>query len=103
MCANPGPSCWANPAAFAQPASGTLGNLGRSNIPGPGFYGVDMALSRNFKIREKMNLEARGEAFNLSNSFRAGPVTVGRNSPQFGQILTALDPRIMQVALKFVF
>jgi hypothetical protein len=103
LCANPSPSCWINPAAFAQPANGTLGNLGRSNIPGPGYYGADMALSRVFKVREKMNLEVRGEAFNVSNSFRAGPVTTGRNSSQFGQILTALDPRIMQVALKFVF
>jgi hypothetical protein len=60
-------------------------------------------LSRIFKIRERMNLEARGEAFNLTNSYRAGPVTTGRNSAQFGQILTAQDPRIMQVALKLVF
>ena len=103
LCANPGPSCWINPAAFAQPALGTLGNSGRSSIPGPGFREVDMALSRVFRIREKMSLEARGEAFNLTNSFRAGPVTAGINSPQFGQILTALDPRILQVAAKFVF
>jgi hypothetical protein len=50
-----------------------------------------------------MSLEARGEAFNLMNTFRAGPVTPALNSPQFGQILTALDPRILQVAMKFVF
>jgi hypothetical protein len=103
-CANTAPCVsWINPAAFAQPANGTLGNLGRSNIPGPGYYGVDMALARVFRIREKMNIEARGEAFNLTNGFRAMTVTTGRNSTQFGQILTALDPRIMQVALKFSF
>jgi hypothetical protein len=50
-----------------------------------------------------MNLEVRGEAFNFTNSYRAGPVTTARNSPQFGQILTALDPRIMQLALKLAF
>jgi hypothetical protein len=99
---------WLNPAAYEQPALGTLGNAGRSNIPGPGYFGIDMALSRIFRVRENMSLEARGEAFNLTNSFRAGApgqaaVTVGRNSPQFGQILSAQDPRIMQVALKFVF
>ena len=103
LCDNPRPSCWINPAAFAQPANATLGNLGRSNIPGPGFYGADMSLVRGFKIRERMNMEARFEAFNVSNSFRAGPVTTGRNSAQFGQILTALDPRILQLALKFAF
>ena len=62
-----------------------------------------MALSRTFRLHERMNLELRGEAFNLTNSYRAGPVTTARNSPQFGQILTAQDPRIMQVALKLTF
>jgi hypothetical protein len=114
LCADPRPTCWINPAAFqtvtgagAMPF-GTLGNLGRSNIPGPGFWDIDMALSRIFRVREKMTLEARGEAFNLTNSFRAGalgqPIVItARNSPQFGTIQTAQDPRIMQVALKFVF
>jgi len=103
LCDNPRPSCWINPAAFQQPAFGTLGNTGRSNVPGPGFWELDAALSRIFRVAETRNIEVRAEAFNLTNSFRAGPVTVGRNSPQFGQILTALDPRIMQLAMKFVF
>jgi len=103
LCSDPRPSCWINPAAFAQPALGTLGNSGRSSIPGPGWQEVDSALSRVFHLRERMTVEARGEAFNLTNTFRAGPVTTAINSPQFGQILTALDPRILQVALKFVF
>jgi hypothetical protein len=109
LCSDPRPSCWINPAAFAQPATGTLGNVGRSNVPGPGFWGIDMALSRIFRVREGMNLEIRGEAFNLTNSFRAGApgqatVVTGRNNTsQFGQILFAQDPRIMQLAAKFVF
>jgi hypothetical protein len=104
-CANTAPCVsWLNPAAFAQPAFGTLGNLGRANIPGPNWWEIDMALSRVFRVREGMSLEARGEAFNLTNSFRAGAVTLGRNnSAQFGEILSAQDPRIMQVAMKFVF
>ena len=97
-----------NPAAFAQPALGTLGNSGRSSIPGPGFWEIDTALSRIFRVREGRTVELRAEAFNLTNSFRAGSpgmptVTTARNSPQFGQILTAQDPRIMQLAMKFVF
>jgi hypothetical protein len=103
LCANPNAACWINPNAFAIQAPGTLGNAGRSNIPGPGFFQIDMALSRIFRVRERMNLELRGEAFNLTNSYRAGPVTTAKNSAQFGQILTALDPRIMQVALKLAF
>ena len=39
----------------------------------------------------------------VSDSAGAGGVTTIQNSAQFGQILNALDPRIMQVAAKFVF
>lgn len=104
LCDHPNAACWINPAAYAIPANGTLGTAGRSNVPGPGFFEIDMALSRIFRVRERMNVELRGEAFNLTNSYRAGPVTTARNNvAQFGQILTAQDPRIMQVALKVVF
>jgi hypothetical protein len=108
LCDNPNPSCWINPAAFQQPAPGTLGNAGRNTVPGPGFFQIDSALSRIFRIQERKTLELRAEAFNVTNSFRAGGqgstlVTTARNSPQFGQILSAQDPRIMQLALKLGF
>jgi hypothetical protein len=45
----------------------------------------------------------RGEAFNLTNSFRAGFVSVSFGSPTFGQITSARDPRILQLAMKYVF
>jgi hypothetical protein len=82
---------------------GTFGNLGRTNVPGPSFAETDMNLSREFAVRERLRMEVRAEAFNLTNSFRAGNPTAARNSPQFGQILTALDPRILQLAAKFSF
>jgi hypothetical protein len=106
LCDHPNAACWINPAAFQATALmplGTFGNLGRSSVPGPGFFEIDMALSRTFRVGERMRLEVRGEAFNLTNSYRAGPVTTARNNQNFGQILTAQDPRIMQVALKLVF
>jgi hypothetical protein len=114
LCANPNPSCWINPAAFAQPAFGTLGNLGRSSVPGPDFWEIDASLFRSFRIREHYHIDFRVDAFNLTNSFRAGVpstlltaggsgVTTTVNSAQFGQILTAMDPRILQVAGTFRF
>ena len=109
-CAQKTVGCWLNPNAFAQPALGTLGNMGPYNVFGPKFFEVDIALSRRFSILERLNMEIRGEAFNLTNSFRPGNTTTGAsgltttlNSGTFGQVLNALDPRIMQVAVKFAF
>ena len=114
LCANPGPSCWINKAAFTNPAPGTLSTMGRDNVPGPSFFQLDAKLSREFKLHERETLEIRGEAFNLTNSFRAGiplpslqaggsGVVTTYGSPTFGTITSALDPRIIQMALKFVF
>ena len=114
LCANPSPSCWINPKAFTTPAAGTLSATGRNNIPGPSFFGWDSALSREFPVREGYCLEFRVEAFNLSNSFRAGVsipslaaggsgVNTTFGTPTFGQITSAQDPRILQVAAKFTF
>jgi hypothetical protein len=96
-------NCWISPAAFALPTAGTLGNAGRSNVAGPGFYGIDMAVSRIFRVRESISLEARGEAFNLTNGVRLNAPITARNNGNFGTIRTAQDPRIMQVALKLMF
>src|SRR5205085_379221 len=103
QCDSPNPSCWFNPAAFVTPALGTLGNAGRASNLGPGFWEIDAALSRIFRVHEGMSVEARAEAFNLTNSFRPGIPVTAINNQNFGKILTALDPRIMQLALKFVF
>jgi hypothetical protein len=105
---------WLNRAAFSTSVpAGQFGNLGRSSVPGPNTWEVDMALSRVFRVHEGQTVEIRGEAFNLSNSFRScigcvggllgGTSVTARNSSQFGQITVADAPRIMQLAAKFVF
>jgi hypothetical protein len=116
LCPNPGPapSCWINPAAFASPALGTLSPMGRMNIPGPGFWQFDTAISREFRIRERGAVEFRAEAFNVTNSMRPGVsppslqagasglgLTFG--APTFGTVTSALDPRIVQLAIKLSF
>ena len=116
LCSNPGPSpsCWINPAAFASPALGTFSPLGRNTIPGPRFWQFDTAFSREFSTGEKGGLEFRAEAFNLTNSMRPGislpslqagasGINTTFGTPTFGQITSALDPRILQIAMKFSF
>src|SRR5581483_288834 len=103
-------SQYLNPAAFALPATGTIGNVGFNNVTGPKSWSFDMALSRRFQILERHALEFRVEAYNVTNSFRPSLATTGASaqglvltSNTFGQIRNSLDPRIMQFALKYVF
>jgi Carboxypeptidase regulatory-like domain/TonB dependent receptor len=103
---------WFNQAAFAVQPTGTYGDAGRFAIVGPGTWNLDLGISRIFKITERFNLEARGEAFNLLN--HANWTGTGNPSPvitpvasitssTFGQITTFSTPRIIQFAMKFAF
>jgi carboxypeptidase family protein/TonB-dependent receptor-like protein len=96
-------SNYLNPAAFLRPATGTLGNSGRGSIHGPGTSQIDLAVSRTFQFRESQKIEFRAESFNLPNSFHMNDPTTNINSNTFGQITSARDPRIMQLALKYFF
>ncbi len=94
---------WFNKAAFAVPAAGTFGSLGRNAITGPGTNNWDVSLQKRFNIRESMNLEFRAEMYNAPNNFSYFGVatTVGANN--FGQVTSANDPRTLQFGLRFGF
>jgi hypothetical protein len=93
-----------NPQAFAFPAPGTLGNLRNYSIEGPGFWTVDMALSRLVTPWPTHTLELRIEVFNLLNNFNWGNPTTNLDAGTFGRITTAGgDPRIMQFGVKYGF
>ena len=63
-------------------------------------------MTRAFKVRENQSVEFRAEAFNLPNHVNPqNPVAadLSLRSQQFGRITSAMDPRIMQLSLKYVF
>ena len=92
-----------NPAAFLQPTLGTFGNMGANSVQGPGRIQVDMGLTRTFNIREGQTVQFRAEAFNVPNHLNPNDPITALNNLNFGKIQTAQDPRIMQLALKYVF
>ena len=63
------PNQWFNPAAFLAPPNniGFYGNLGRDTLIGPGLATVDVSLLKDTRLREKLNLQFRAEAFNVLN------------------------------------
>jgi hypothetical protein len=75
--------CWYNPVAFGQISPTTFnypnlapgqtfarlyGLAGRGILRGPAQYNVDFSIFKEFKIKESMNLQLRGEVFNLFNT-----------------------------------
>ncbi len=93
-----------NPAAFAQTAAGTLGNYVRNSIRGPGYWAVDMALSRVVSVSGTRSMEFRLETFNLFNTFNWGNPVANFNSGTFGRILSMTGaPRIVQFGIKYGF
>ncbi len=58
---------WYNPACFTASAYGTLGDMGRNALVGPGLVETDISVMKETRIRERMNLQFRAELFNLFN------------------------------------
>jgi hypothetical protein len=95
---------WFNTAAFAVPTAYTFGNVGRNTVYGPGMQTMDIALSRDFAIVEKVHFQIRGEAFNALNQTNLGTPNRFVNTPQFGTITDAATPgREMQLSARLSF
>jgi hypothetical protein len=113
---------WYNPACFAPSAYGTVGNMGRNALIGPGFVNTDFGVMKNTKINERLSLQFRAELFNIFNHpnfsfpstavFNAGSAQTnyqGTLSPTAGQITSLVgtsvsgSARQTQFSLKLLF
>ena len=94
---------WFNTAAFTPNPEGVkIGGL-RNIMRGPGTANFDFGLSRAFAINEQHHIDFRFESFNLFNRANFNNPTNNLTSSSFGQVLSAKDPRILQLALKYSF
>jgi len=110
--ANPTAAQWFNPAAFAQnkvvTGVATDGNSARNLLYGPGYWTVDLALSRDFNLTERVKLRFRAEATNAFNHVNLGQPgnsvpAAGSTSASFGVITSASSMRKMQFGLRLTF
>ena len=112
-----------NPNAFAYPAitagdpNGYFGNLGRDEIFGTGFWNYDFSFSKNFQLRERLQLQFRSEFFNIFNhpnfalptnvvspgSTSAGLITQTPDVAQGNPGLGGGGPRVVQFGLRLQF
>jgi len=95
-----------NANRFSLPALGTMGNARRRFFSGPGLEDLDATISRSLLVKDDRAFEVRGEAFNVFNHaqfFGAAAVDGNISSPSFGQAVSAMAPRLMQVAVRYRF
>ena len=112
--------CWYNPAAFGQTSPTTFlypdlapgqtfarlyGNAGAFILRGPAQYNVDFSVFKEFQFKESLNLELRGEVFNLFNTPQFAPPnnTVDIPGPSGSISSTVHSSRQLQVAVRFKF
>jgi hypothetical protein len=110
---------WFNTAAFTCPGGTTAGSCTTlaALTPGFGFYGnaqtgiirgpgqelFNMALFKQFNFTEKSFLEFRAEAFNALNHSNPGNPNTTLGNANYGKVTSALDPRILEFALRLKF
>jgi hypothetical protein len=94
---------WFNTAAFAAPAAGYFGNAAPGSIAGPGTVNFDMALYKDFHIRERITTQFRAELFNVFNHANFSSVQTSFGASNFGQVTAARDPRIAEGVLRISF
>ncbi len=104
-----------NPLAFARPADGTMGTLGRNVFRGPGINQWDISVFKNINITENVRFQLRLETFNTFNHTQfagintglslttPGPVTSLTAAGNTGQVNSTRDPRNVQIGAKFYF
>jgi hypothetical protein len=103
---------WFNTAAFAQnpvvTGVATDGNSPRNFLYGPGYWTVDLGLSRDFNLTERVKLRFRAEGTNAFNHVNLGQPGAavpanGSTSASFGVITSAGAMRKLQFGLRLTF
>jgi hypothetical protein len=106
-------SRWFNTEAFLPPErmiQGRFGDAGRNILIGPGFTEWDIALLKNFPLREKLGLQFRAESFNTWNhpAFTGLNTTVrfdaaGKPTQSYGAVTSSGPGRTLSFGLKLLF
>jgi hypothetical protein len=111
---NKSPGHWLNPAAFAAPAFGQIGNDCCGTLFGPAQTELNIAIGKDFRVTERVGLRFSAECFNCTNTLEWGLPNANLSSPGFGIISGPLSEgansdkpevgqRIMQLGLKITF
>lgn len=92
-----------NPAAFARPAPGQLGTLGKGAVRGKAIMNIDFSMAKNFRFKERYGFQFRAEFFNVFNHPNFVGFDTNITSGTFGRLNAAQSSREIQLGFKFTF
>jgi hypothetical protein len=92
-------------AQFSAPAAGQFGNTGRNAFVGPHYFELDTSLLKRVPLTERVKLEIRADATNLTNSVEFAAPTTDITSSIFGRIRNSVTSgsRKIQLGAKIQF
>ena len=107
---SPDPLAYLDRAAFAQVpiiaasgASARPGTLGRNALRLPGFWNVDLALSKNLEFTQRVRLQLRADMFNAFNHTLFSAVNTTITSPNFGRFTSTRGARVVQLNTRLIW
>jgi len=99
-----GPNPLADPTpGYAGGANLGFGNGRRDSFVGPGRVNFTTSLYKSFAITERAHFEFRAETFNTFNHTEFSSIGTTIGGGQYGEANGTWDPRVMELATKFVF
>jgi hypothetical protein len=88
--ANTSGNLFLNPAAFSAP-SASLGNSGRGTFRADDTWNYNTSLFKNFRVRDRFNMQLRGEGYNVTNRTQFAPPVTNIASPNFGRSVATVN------------
>jgi hypothetical protein len=94
-----------DPTAFAAVREARFGNMGLNSLRGPRRFNMNLGLHRTFQMTERMNLQFRGEALNLTNTPALNNPNATVTTPSNFMVITGAQQtqRTMRFGLRFEF
>jgi len=92
-----------NPLAFARPAPGRIGTLGKGSVRGKPITNIDFSMSKNWRFQERYGIQFRAEFFNVFNHANFVGYDVDTRNSTFGQLTSTQASREIQLGIKFTF
>jgi hypothetical protein len=92
-----------NPLAFAVPAIGQQGTLGKGSVRGKPITNIDFSMAKNWRFKERYGFQFRAEFFNVFNHANFVGFDTDLRNGSFGTLNTAQASREIQLGIKFTF